>query len=278
MNTLHRKIGIGSVQFGTDYGISNHGGRTPEGEVGRIIKYAERSAIEYIDTAYAYGDAEQVLGNFDLSVFKIVSKYIPSSVSLIYQFEQSLKRLGVLKIYGYLAHRPFDLLENEKGNWKTMLDFQKKGKVKKIGASFNSVDELERILDSGIELDIVQVPFNYFDNRFETHLKVLHSKGVEVHTRSTFLQGLFFCNPDVLDGFFDDVKEQIKLLQDCDELPAKLLRYVIEKPFIDVVNIGVNNLTQLEENVSALKKEIAGLPAAVNKIDHRILMPSEWPK
>lgn len=34
------KIGLGSVQFGCDYGISNASGRTPADEVARILSAA----------------------------------------------------------------------------------------------------------------------------------------------------------------------------------------------------------------------------------------------
>jgi len=278
MSTLQSKIGLGTVQFGTDYGISNLQGKTSNEEVGNILEYALKSDITYLDTAYAYGDAETVLGNFDLKPYKIISKYIPNDISLTEQFHKSLLRLGVDSFYGYLAHRPLDLIEDGKKNWNILKEFQSGGKVKKIGASFNSKEELDALLDSGIELDIIQVPFNYFDHRFEYDMKKLKDQGVEIHTRSAFLQGLFFCDPDILDDFFNDIKVHLKELQKAEDLAGKLLKFVLEKPFVDVVNIGVNNLAQLEENLMQIRKVSEELPKITNQFDSRILMPSEWPK
>lgn len=278
MSITHSKIGLGTVQFGIDYGISNLKGKTPLHEVEKIIEYAEVSGIRYFDTAYAYGDAEKVLGHFDLRPYRIVSKYIPGKVSLCEQFETSLQRLRATSLYAYLAHRPTDLIVKEKENWKILSGFRDVGKVKKIGASFDRVEELQQVLDAGINLDIVQVPFNYFDNRFERYIKDLHNKGVEVHTRSAFLQGLFFCNVDELSVFFDEVKQQIRDLQKYEGLSSRLLKFILEKPFIDVVNIGVNNLMQLRENIESLAVETEALPLPNKSIDNRILIPSEWPR
>ena len=42
--------------------------------------------------------------------------------------------------------------------------------------------------------DVIQLPFNVFDNRFQVtgKLKKLKRLKVEIHARSIFLQGLFF--------------------------------------------------------------------------------------
>ncbi|MEI2275640.1 aldo/keto reductase [Sphingobacterium sp. ML3W] len=277
MTTLLNKIGLGTVQFGAHYGISNSTGKTPLQEVGEIVRYSESIGIKYLDTAFAYGDAEDVLGKFDLDSFRIISKYIPSEITLPKQFEISLDRLGIEAFYGYMAHRPYDLIENRQ-NWEFLMKLKTKGKVKKIGASFNSVEELEEIFQKGLELDIVQVPLNYFDHRFDAYIKALHEKGVEIHTRSTFLQGLFFCAPDSLDMFFDEVKPYLETLQQLDNLSVRLLRYVLEKDYVDVVNIGVNDLNQFKENILTLGKMHNKLPLLNHKFEDKILMPSEWPK
>ena len=279
MSTIISKIGLGTVQFGTNYGISNTSGKTTLSEVGKIIQYAEKSSIQYLDTAYAYGDAEEVLGRFNLSSFNVISKYIPNKTNLSDQFSHSLIRLNIPSFYGYLAHRPLDLIDNNKINWKTLLRFKEEGKVKKIGASFNTVEEIEQVLNHDIVLDIIQVPYNYFDTRFEKLIKKLKKENVEVHSRSAFLQGLFFCNPHTLSDYFNDIKPLLSKLQQQDDLAQQLLHYVLEKQFIDVVNIGVNDLKQLRENVEGIKaSKLNTLPKLETKIHEKIIMPSNWPK
>ena len=56
------KLGLGTVQFGTDYGISNKLGQTSADEVRKILEFAAGHGIRYLDTAPAYGTSEAVLG------------------------------------------------------------------------------------------------------------------------------------------------------------------------------------------------------------------------
>lgn len=278
MNSLISKLGLGTVQFGVNYGISNKEGKTSMDEVKNIMDYAAKVGIEYIDTASAYGTAEEVIGNFDLSSFKIVSKYIPKTdLTLTSQFKESLSRMNLINIYGYMAHRPLDLIEDNCGPWKQLQKLKNDGLVKKIGASFNSIEEFEKIKSYNIELDIIQVPFNYFDHRFVSVMKELKSKNCEIHTRSTFLQGLFFCPPQSLSSFFQNIKEDLKHLQKYDNLANRLLVYSLKNKDIDVVNIGVNNLDQLKVNIEEIEQNSIDLPIFNKQIDKKILIPSLWP-
>jgi len=63
--------------------------------------------------------------------------------------------------------------------------------VEKIGVSIYSPDELEVVCNK-IKIDLVQAPLNVVDRRMETSswLDRLKDDGVELHTRSAFLQGL----------------------------------------------------------------------------------------
>src|SRR5690606_32905896 len=150
---------------------------------------------------------------------------------------------------GYMAHRPLDLVADNFRNLNVLRELKDSGVVKKIGASFNDLDEVKIFQKEQIHLDIIQVPYNYFDNRFENLMKEFKSNGCEIHTRSAFLQGLFFCDTQKLSSFFDEVKPSLNLIQKQENLAGKLLKFVLEKDFIDVVNIGVNNTEQLIENL-----------------------------
>ena len=69
------KLGIGTVQFGMQYGISNSQGQTSTNEVSKIINFCLENKIDTIDTAYAYGDSEIVLGKNRIEEFKIITKF-----------------------------------------------------------------------------------------------------------------------------------------------------------------------------------------------------------
>ena len=100
------KIGIGTVQFGLNYGISNNSGIISDFEINKVFNTLSKSAISYIDTAQAYGNAEQRIGKFDLSDYKIISKVnkISKSKEIKSHFLSSLNNLGVNRLYGLLVH------------------------------------------------------------------------------------------------------------------------------------------------------------------------------
>lgn len=273
------KIGLGTVQFGMSYGISNTAGKTPEKEVRKILGAAKKLGIKLLDSASGYGTAEEVLGENELSFFALVSKFLPPKPreTISDQLDRSLTNLQKSSIYAYLAHRPLDLLKNPK-QWEELLSIKETGKIEKIGYSLNDPQELEALIKAQMVPDLVQVPFNYFDRRFEPQLKELKENGVEVHTRSTFLQGLFFMEPDSLDDYFDEVRSEIKNAQNLSgSLAGSLMNFVLEKPFIDKLIMGVENSKQLEENIRNLENA-APLPELKQEISDNILKPSQWPK
>lgn len=277
---INNKIGLGSVQFGMPYGVSNVDGKTSVEEVKNILDFATNVGINFIDTASSYGNAQKVLGLYDLTNFKVVSKFMPQdeSNSIEIQFLETAKQLNIDKLYGYLAHRPLDLIANPK-QWDALLKLKDENKIKKIGFSLNEPKELELLLNIGMIPDIVQVPYNYFDNRFKDFLIELKDKGCETHIRSAFLQGLFFANVQKLPDFFDVIKNNITELQTKygNNLSEILLKYVLEKDFIDVVIMGVNNKTQLHNNLKRTNLTDYLTENSFN-LSNSILMPSNWPK
>lgn len=278
-STLISKVGIGSVQFGLDYGISNKKGITNLKEVRLIVRLAREVGINLIDTAYGYGKSQDVLGKVGVNDFNVVSKFLPDSygLSIKNQLESSLKSLKTTKLYGFLAHRPLDVI-NKKNIWPYLIDLKKAGVIQKAGISFNTPEEIYQVLSKGYIPDLIQVPYNYFDNRFRTIMIDLKNCGCEIHSRSAFLQGLFFIPPDELGDHFNEAKPYITELQKNKEnLPRVLLKFCLQQPFIDKVIVGVNNLAQLLENISDIEIQ-DDLPEFKNHIDHKILTPSEWPK
>lgn len=273
-----QKIGIGTAQFGSVYGISNTTGQTSSDEVGKILQSAANNRVEIIDTASAYG-SEQVLGQHDLSAFKIVSKYMPpeEGQSISHQLDKSFKDLGISELYGYLSHRPGHLAEHME-QWDELQTFKEKGKVSKTGFSLYWPNELETLLKKNIIPDLIQVPYNYFDRRFEELMTELKDRGCEIHVRSVFLQGLFFMNPKNLDEYFKDVAPIIQNLQNItDNLPGALLNFVLNQAFVDKVVVGVENRKQFLHNIESVRK-FEPLPDLEHKISTSIIIPSNWPK
>lgn len=285
------KIGLGTVQFGLDYGISNKNGRPSLEEVKGILNVAYNKGIDLLDTAAGYGESEIVLGQclkgIPPKAFKIITKFkhCSSESELREQFAQSLKRLNVDEVYGLMAHRPSELVEFPEV-WNGLLKLKSEGRVVKIGYSLNTLNEYQQMVELHETIgypDVVQVPFNYFDTRFVETMKRLKSRGCEIHCRSVFLQGLFFMPTEKLSSHFDSIKIEIQRLQDefGKGLSGALLNYALEKEFIDRVIIGVQSAEQLNENLDELKvseSEKKKLMDSRETYSEEIIVPSNWKK
>jgi aryl-alcohol dehydrogenase-like predicted oxidoreductase len=273
------KLALGTVQFGLDYGISNFNGKPPLNEISNILNFAHECGIDILDTANGYGNAEKVIGALDAKRFEIVTKFLPESTNGLFedQFEGSLEKLRINQVYGLLAHRPLDVVDNPH-IWDKMLAQKENQKVKKIGFSFDSPEEYDAVSKSAFLPDLVQVPFSYFDDRFIEIIKELKKRGCEIHVRSVFLQGLFFADTNQLSSFFDEVKELIQELQKAhgQTLSTSLLNFVLDHDYIDKVVIGVQSKIQLQNTFDSNLKahKLGGL---TKKINNKILQPSLWP-
>jgi aryl-alcohol dehydrogenase-like predicted oxidoreductase len=120
--------------------------------------------------------------------------YIPDNVTDVERWisqhvDASLHRLKISNLYGILLHRSHHFIDESVR--EALVSLKESGKVQKIGVSIYSPSELEVIPVIGT-LGIVQAPLNLVDRRLVTSgwLKRLTDNGIEVHTRSAFLQGL----------------------------------------------------------------------------------------
>ncbi len=280
-----KKIILGTVQFGQDYGVSNTGGKTKYEETQKIIEFAKINNINTLDTANEYGNAEELLGEIGLEKFNVISKFkFQKKESIEKKFFETIYKLDIKHLYAYLAHDAYEVL-NEPDIWGVLKDLKDKNKIKKIGFSLNSQKEFQDILSFGIRPDIIQIPFNLLDNRFKKIAKYCSKNNIEVHSRSVFLQGLFFINTNELPK---KLKKMKKYLNELNLICKKngftmnelALNYVLSKKYIDKVLIGVENLTQLNENIDQLNKDInQNIFESIENIyieDKHLLNPSNW--
>lgn len=280
MHDIRRKLGLGTVQFGMRYGISNQSGQTRQDEVGRILTHFQKRGGRIIDTASAYGISESVLGTAGVTSFSLVSKFMPPDEcgeSIGNQLSASLNNLKLKKLYGYLAHRVDNLISNP-NQWNELQELKKEGVIEKSGVSLTSTAQWEKLMSLRIFPDLIQVPFNYFDRRFESIIRQSKKMGSEVHTRSAFLQGLFYRNPETLPSFFREVKSMLLELQKNQKnLNGKLLSFVLHQPSIDTVIMGVETEEQLKQNYNSILEQV-DLPVFRNELSEKVLNPANWPQ
>ncbi len=273
------KLVLGTVQFGLQYGV-NSAGRPSQEVVKSILTEAAKGGINTLDTSSAYGNSEEIIGECITpdEYFKIVSKYPKGETPVGEMFNSSLKRLKVDKLYGYLLHH-FEVYMNNPQVWDEFIALKESGKVQKIGFSLYTPEELEFILKNGSPFDLIQVPFNIFDKKFLPYMKELHQKGVEIHVRSTFLQGLFFMDRNALPEKLQPMK---KYLLQLDEFSKKsglsiseiALNYNLQNPYIDGVLIGVDNVEQLRMNLNSIKDTPIDIEIEVK--EQELLNPVNW--
>lgn len=286
MNYVNKLV-LGTVQFGLDYGINNQSGRVHQDEVDRILRLAKKSGINKLDTSSAYGISENVLGKsfFENDLrFQVISKYPHSKENVATVFNSSIKKLYQKKLYGYLVHH-FEFYRSQPHLWEEMKQLKAEGKIEKIGFSLYNVNQLQYLLDNGVKFDILQFPYNLFDRQFEAYLSQLKQCGVEIHTRSVFLQGLFFKNVHVLTDILSPMKKYLKELHEycdinCVSIGQLALNYVVSQPYIDGVLIGVDNCQQLQVNVDAvqggIRQEDIDFVSSINVLEKELLNPMNW--
>jgi aryl-alcohol dehydrogenase-like predicted oxidoreductase len=284
------KIALGTAQFGLTYGVANLSGQIQQSDGSAILNEALSQGIDTIDTAIAYGNSEDCLGEIGVHDFQVISKLppVPNGESIASwvsdQIASSLKRLCIDKLHGLLLHQPSQLLSDIGPDlFKALLQARDRGLVNKIGISIYDPSELDAIL-ALFPLDIIQAPLNLVDRRLVSSgwLGRLKDLGIEVHTRSSFLQGLLLMDRQLIPEYFskwdalwdtwqaDLESSTLNALQHC-------LAYPLSFDGVDRVIVGVDGIDQLKEILSAAKTiDLSVTHSEIQSEDLDLINPSLW--
>lgn len=291
---------IGTVQFGMDYGI-NGKKRPPESECIACLDYAVQNDVRAIDTAEAYGDAEEILGKFlrrkpmPRDKLFISTKMLPNTLDnpnggdyypiIRKHLEGSLRRIGVDYVDAYLFHssryafRP-DLLD-------ALSRIKQDGLAGKVGVSVYYPDEAFACLENP-NISFIQAPYSILDHRMKESgvFNAATGKGVELYTRSAFLQGLVLMNPSEVPQHLERAIPFIERInQICRNLqisPVELaLLYVKRESAVSHLVFGVRSLEQLQENIRLFRGDLkkpdhAAIEKTFRAVDAEIIIPSLW--
>ena len=289
---MNSKLILGTVQFGLNYGVNNSAGKPSKENIKSILDTAYNSGIQLLDTAEAYGDSQNKIGEYhnnSTNKFNVITKFSSNtegfSLNIIERVYNNLKILDVDKLYCYMFHSFDDFNKYFEKYRKDLLTLKRDGIINNIGVSLYSNDELESVLKFN-EITLVQLPFNLLDNNNKRGniIKKAKAKGIEIHTRSAFLQGLFFKNTSEFTVKIKPLEPYLNLLNDlCDEdykMNDLALNYVCNQKNIDKVLIGVDNVHQLESNILSekknIKKELINNIEAIDVEETKLLNPSNW--
>ena len=283
------RLGLGTVQFGQAYGISNARGRVSNEDVASILHRAAEARIGTLDTAAAYGDAEEVLGGLAslTQPFRVVTKTIALKNGIdavVARARKSVTTLGRERVDFLLVHSAADLLGSDGTElWRRLLGLRDEGLFGGIGISAYVADD-PVMLARKFRPAVMQVPFSILDQRLiqSGALTAIKEFGVEIHARSLFLQGLLFLAEDKLPPKLASAASHLKTLrqkfQEAGTTPlAAALAFALKRAEIDVAIVGVTTPAEFDEILRAVDQPPPPLDWASCALgDEMVLTPSLW--
>ena len=292
-------LGLGTVQWGMPYGITNLSGTATPETVVKLLARARQAGVGLLDTAWTYGNAESVLGEQGALAngFSIITKTRPlkgldlspaESAKLVEDaFHVSLSRLRVGAVYGLLVHHADDLL-GPLGDvlWALMQKLRSQELVEKIGCSLYDPQQFF-LLQQRYALELVQLPYNIYDQRYVISGMAARasSSGVEVHVRSAFLQGILLSKTACLPAHFAGVREHhAALLAQYEAWGLSPLQaalgFCLACPDIKKVIVGCERLEQWEGILQACAVTVS--PESLHNLgrfaihDEAVINPLRW--
>ena len=262
------RLALGTVQFGLPYGYGNAGRAVSRAEAARILVLAWERGIDMLDTAVDYGESESIIGAAKPKEarFKIVSKVPRIGKDRIAAGDlekiraaayASLKRLKIEYLDALLVHHAPDLLAPGGAKiFEILQALKSEGIVRRLGVSVYEPDVLRRILDL-YPIEVAQLPLNLLDQRFARDgLRELARRGIEVHARSVFLQGVLLADPAGLPSRFEAVCSRLSRLRaqaksEGIAVQTIALGYVAAQHEVGRIVIGVQSADELQANIAA---------------------------
>lgn len=168
----HRAIGQLSVSA-VGLGCNNFGARIDARQTQRVVDAAIDAGIDYFDTAESYGDgaSEELLGRAlgaRRSDVVIATKWGHTSslgdaerggdpAVIRRRLEASLRRLGTDRVDHYQLHRPDPVTPVEE-TLGCLAELRDEGKIREIGCTGFSADQLREAHRTAAEIDIAAWP------------------------------------------------------------------------------------------------------------------------
>ena len=263
------KIAIGTAQLGLKYGITNPSFKMSKICFEKILNLSLKKKINLIDTAQSYGESEKIIGDFLFkkkykNKFNVITKisnlrkikrqYLRGEIYK--KIKESLNNLRIQKLYGVLLHDAKDLRSKKNEIIiNTLLGLKKKRLIKKIGISCYNIRDIDYIC-SKYNVDIIQFPFNVFDQRLldKKILNNLKKKKIEIHIRSIFLQGLLLLSFNKISIKYlrnhTSMKKWYKFLEiNRINSVESYIGFIKKYNFYKNINVGFKNFTHIQKTI-----------------------------
>jgi aryl-alcohol dehydrogenase-like predicted oxidoreductase len=299
---------LGSVQLGVPYGAANRTGKPSRAQALKLVSRAADAGITKFDTARAYGDSEERLGEAlrTRKQIRAITKLSPLAElapdatarevrSLVdASIEESLYALRREQIDCLLLHRAQHMTAFGGAIWERLIERLEDGTVLALGVSVQSPEEALAALDCG-DVSHLQLPFNLLDWRWvEAGLpsRVAQRRSITIHARSVFLQGLLASDdasiwpriagvdaPSLLRSIVEIAREFGR-----DSAADLCVAYARGQDWIDGVVVGMETEDQLEDNLRLFLRQplapqdCAMIAARLPRVPAALLDPAQWPK
>ena len=251
------KFTLGTVQLGMNYGMANTKGMPSREEAFGVLDEAWNSNVRSLDTAVAYGESEQVIGEYlqnSGKPFFVASKFSLKGENpkeeLLRQAELTKQHLQSVDLY--MFHSAEQLERYGRELEEPLRNLQREGLTKQLGASVYEVADVETFLKYDW-LSAIQIPMSILDTRVITSglLAELKKRNVQVYVRSVFFQGLL-CMDEVPEkyAFLASYLGELREIAKAENMSLKemAIAFIRDLPEVDSVVLGCEKAEQVREN------------------------------
>lgn len=271
------------------------------------------NGVNMIDTApiYGHGHAELVLGEalkqVDRHSYYLISKFgstwpngadAPlvrdnSRQNILREIDESLTRLQTDYIDLYFCHWPDpDAKVSFEETITTMEDLRKAGKIRYIGLSNHSIEQIQECQKYGT-INAVQPPYSMVNRKFEDLLQWATQHNIATTTYGSLGSGLLtgairekpaFAPGDKRATFYSDLYSEpkfgniMRLLSTLDDIAAQrqvpvaqvAVNWSTQNPWVSTALMGVRNIQEANENCAGMDwmltdEEYARINAAIDE-------------
>jgi aryl-alcohol dehydrogenase-like predicted oxidoreductase len=299
---------LGSVQLGVSYGAANRTGKPTRAAALRLVGRAVDAGITKFDTARAYGDSEDRLGEAlrTRRAVRTTTKLSPLAdlapdasrrdvrAAVDVSIEESLYALRREQIDCLLLHRAAHMTDFDGAVWERLIERLEDGTILALGVSVQSPAEALSALGCR-DVSHLQLPFNLLDWRWaEAGLveRIRARPQVTIHARSVFLQGLLAADDPSIWPRIDGVDASsliatiADIARDFDRQSAADLcvAYARGQDWIDGVVVGMETEDQLDDNLRLFLRpplapeDCAKIAARLPRVPAQLLNPAQWPR
>jgi aryl-alcohol dehydrogenase-like predicted oxidoreductase len=284
-------LSLGTVPLGTNYGIGALDQLTRPGEEDAValVRHAVERGITLIDTAPAYGDAEQIVGRAAAGDRRvIVATKVDARGDVAASIEASRRRLGRDVLDIVQVHSATAEVIGGGAVTRALVMARDQGSVRVLGATVYDVAAARAVIRSG-EYGVLQVALSVLDQRMlRDVIPEAAAAGVGVVVRSAFLKGALTRRALWLPDALAPLRRAAERARDelaggsWDDLPRAALRYCLSASEVSSVLVGVRTIAEVDAAADAaaagpLDRDALTRAAALGIEQDELLNPARWP-